>query len=226
MVRKYRNIYRICTKDSPSTKRCLSKEEISRLLTGIIAVEEKVDGGVCGISRDEDRLILQGRGRIIPYDENSKQFHGLNSWAYENYEKLIRIPHEWIVYGEWVKACHNIYYDKLPDYFIGFDVWNGERYLNLIDRSKFLHSIGIAEVPVLHTGTDYVIGDIFASDIAFKIKSRYSSSEIMEGVVIKNKNGLVGKYVRREFADSMEEDWLKKPLIVNRLRDDKIDVLA
>ena len=216
--KKYPKIYRLGSEEN---------REIFDVDTDVIIIEEKVDGGVCGISKNGDKLILQGRGRIIPYDENSKQFHGLNSWAYENYEKLIRIPHEWIVYGEWVKACHNIYYDKLPDYFIGFDVWNGERYLDLIDRSKFLYVIGIAEVPLLHAGTDYVIGDIFASDIAFKIKSRYSSSEIMEGIVIKNhERGLAGKYVRREFADSMEEDWLKKPLIVNRLRDDKIDVLA
>jgi len=217
MVRKYRNIYRICTKDSPSTKRCLSKEEISRLLTGIIAVEEKVDGGVCGISRDEDRLILQGRGRIIPCDENSKQFHGLNSWAYENYEKLMQIPEGWMVYGEWMKASHNIFYDKLPDYFIGFDVWNGERYVDLVDRSKFLYSIGIAEVPLLHVGKDCIIEDILTPNLVFERKSRYSSSEIMEGIIIKNENGLVGKYVRREFVDCMEDDWLRKPLIKNKL---------
>lgn len=89
---KYPKIYRICTKEAPSTKKCLSESEISALLDGEVIVEEKIDGGICGISWKGDTHHAQGRGRIVHYAENSKQFHGFNKWIYENYEKIQQIP--------------------------------------------------------------------------------------------------------------------------------------
>lgn len=70
---KYPKIYRICTKEAPSTKKCLSESEISALLDGEVIVEEKIDGGICGISWKGDTHHAQGRGRIVHYAENSKQ---------------------------------------------------------------------------------------------------------------------------------------------------------
>ncbi len=210
---KYPKIYRICTKETPSTKKCLSESEISALLDGEVIVEEKIDGGICGISWKGDTHHAQGRGRIVHYAENSKQFHGFNKWIYANYEKIQQIPAGWIIYGEWMRACHNIFYDMLPDYFIAFDVWNGSTFLGYDEKTRFLQKIGFEQVPLLHRGS-LRIQDIFN----MVTKSKYSAGELAEGVVVKNyEKSLMGKYVRREFMEAMDEHWLKKPLRENKL---------
>jgi ATP-dependent RNA circularization protein (DNA/RNA ligase family) len=212
---KYPKIYRICPeKEAPLTKKCLFESEISALLDEEVVVEEKIDGGICGLSWKGDSHQAQGRGRAVHYTENSKQFYGFNKWIYENYEKIQQIPAGWIVYGEWMRACHNIFYDSLPDYFIAFDVWNGSKLLAYDEKTQFLHKVGFEQVPLLYCGTARVEG-IFS----LVTKSKYSTIELAEGIVIKNyAKALMGKYVRREFMESMDEHWLKKPLRENKLK--------
>lgn len=230
---KYTDIYRICPKwsDIPKKKKCLSDKEVKNLLNygkgeiGEIIFEEKVDGGIVGISREGYNIIIQGRGRIIPPTENSKQVFGLNSWAYANYEKIMKVPEKFFVYGEWMKASHNIFYDELPDFFIALDVWNGEYYLDYDNKTNFLKDIGFAQVSLLYRysgiGSRLSVKDI----VDMAKKSRFSSSETMEGIVIKNyKKRLMGKFVRREFDDAMDKHWLEKPIIENRLRSYKIKI--
>lgn len=214
-IKKYPKIYRICGKNLPTTKKCLSDSEVSELLKGEVVVEEKIDGGICGLSWRGDVHSAQGRGRVISYDENSKQFYGFNDWIYKNYEKISKIPVDWFIYGEWMKACHNIFYDLLPDYFIAFDILNRDRFLDYDEKSKFLKEIGFEHVPLIYHGV------LKINEITKLVgKSKYSTNEIAEGVVIKNyKRSLMGKYVRREFMDSMDEHWLKKPLKENKLKD-------
>jgi len=239
-IKRFDRIYRICpmkypklvTKvspkilintiaDPPKQKKCLTDDEFLALMTGYVNIEEKVDGGVVGLAWQDDHHLAIGKHSMIPNTEQGKKFHGLNNWLYEHYEQLAKIPPNWIVYGEWMKASHNVFYDKLPDYFIAFDVWNGTEYLKKEYKTSCLYSLGFSEVPLLHRGSNLNLSDVLK--IAEGLNSisnisRCSSTETMEGVVIKNDNGLRGKYVRREFMDSIEEHWLKSPLVENKLR--------
>jgi len=206
--------------DPPKKKKCLTEAEVKVLLRGHVIIEEKVDGGIVGLSWNGKRHLAIGKHSMINYNDNSKKFYGLNSWIYQNYEKIQKIPLGWVIYGEWLRAKHNIFYDRLTDYFVAFDIWDGYRYIDLKSRSEFLYKIGFAEVPLIYSGADLDIVDILyiAEGISVSNVSRFSSSEIMEGIVIKNyEKGLMGKYVRREFMDSIEEHWLRMPLVENRL---------
>lgn len=206
--------------DPPKRKKCLSEDEVKNLLYGHITIEEKIDGGVVGLAYDGNTHLAIGKHTMIPDTTNSKGFYELNNWIYSNYEKIQKIPIGWIVYGEWMRASHNILYNKLPDYFISFDVWNGHKYLDITNRSIFLYEIGFEEISIIHSGTNLGIEDIlFICEGKFGVsnKSRFSSTETFEGLVIKNDNGLVGKYVRKEFMSSTEEHWLKSPLIENKI---------
>lgn len=231
---KYRRIYRICPKnmrgiprhllknvaDPPKRKKCLTDDEVKALLGGHTIFEEKIDGGVVGIAWGGEKHLAIGKHSMIHYSDNSKKFYGLNNWIYVNYEKIQNIPLGWIVYGEWLRASHNIFYDNLPDYFVAFDVWDGHRYIDLHRRSEFLHELGFAEVPFIYSGIDLEIADVLciADGLSMSNKSRFSSVEKFEGFVIKNyEKGLMGKYVRREFLESIEKHWLELPLVENRL---------
>lgn len=207
--------------DHPNKKKCLSDAEVKLLIDGYTILEEKVDGGVCGIAWNGERHLAIGKHSTIRPEDNSKKLYGLNSWIYENYEKIQKIPIGWIIYGEWLRAKHSILYDLLEDYFVAFDIWDGHRYLDLQSRSEFLYRLGFAEIPVIYSGTNLKIEDILhiADGIGVDNRSRLSSSESMEGIIIKNYDkGLMGKYVRREFLESMEEHWLKSPLVENKLK--------
>lgn len=243
-IKTYRRIFRICPKmyknvlknvpkvcldniaDPPKRKRCLSQEDIKNLLDGHVTIEEKIDGGVVGLAWDGDKKVhlAIGKHSIIDYNDNSKKFYGLNNWIYSNYEKIARIPKNFVVYGEWMKASHNIFYDQLEDFFYAFDVWDGYKYLNWESRSIFLCEIGFKEIPVIYSGNNLGVGDILCiceGKFGVNNRSRFSSSEIFEGVVVRNDNGLIGKYVRREFLSSIKQNWLNLPLIENRLGEKK-----
>lgn len=234
-IKKYDRIYRICPKkmrgipkyllknvaDPPKKKKCLTEADVKSLLDGHTVFEEKVDGGVVGISWNGDIHLAIGKHSMIsPYD-NSKKFYGLNGWIYQNYEKIQKIPKGWIIFGEWLRAKHNIFYNNLPDYFVVFDIWDGYRYLDLPSRSEFLHKLEFAEVPLIYSGDNLDIEDVLciADGLSVSNRSRFSSSDTFEGVVIKNyEKRLMGKYVRREFMDSIEENWINSPLTENRLK--------
>lgn len=236
-IRKFDRIYRICPKklrgiripksllenaaDPPKRKKCFEEDEVKELLSGHTILEEKIDGGVIGLAWDGDKHLAIGKHSMInPYD-NSKKVFGLNSWIYQNYERVQQIPKGWVVYGEWMKASHNIFYDELPSHFMTFDVWNGHEYLDFQSKSEFLHGLGFEQVPFICNGTDLEVTDILriADGISMSNKSRFSSGEIFEGIVIKNyEKGMMGKYVRREFLDSIEENWLNLPIVENRLQ--------
>ncbi len=181
-----------------------------------IVIEEKLDGGIVGISWDHYnfRHLAIGKHKMIGNNDNDKRYHGLNKWIYKNYEKIQKIPQDWIVFGEWMKASHRIFYDELWDYFMAFDIWNGQKYIDYESKQKVLAQLGFEMIPAIYIGRIVRIKDI----ISMIKKSTYSSYENMEGVVIKNyKKGLMGKFVSREFDDRDDEDWLKTPVIENKL---------
>lgn len=223
-----KNVPKVCLDniaDPPKRKKCISEEDVKNLLSGHTTIEEKIDGGIVGLAWDGNTHLAIGKHSMISNTENSKKFYGLNNWIYTNYEKIQQIPIGFIVYGEWMRASHNIFYNTLDDFFVAFDVWDGHKYLDVISRSIFLHEIGFAEVSTVYSGTDLGIEDILCiceGKFGVSNKSRFNSNETFEGLVIRNDNGLVGKYVRREFMDSIEENWLNLPVVENKLRSWKL----
>lgn len=239
-IKTYHRIYRICPRmykgwmnkipknlvntvpNSPKKKKCLSEKEVKALLNGHITIEEKIDGGVLGIAWNGNKPLIIGKHSMVNYNVSSKRFYGLTEWIYKNYESISNIPLHTIVYGEWMRASHNILYNKLPDYFISFDVYNGNEntFLNVTDRSIFLNEIKFKEVPTIYSGTDLSVEDIICIVEGIEEvsnKSKFNHNETIEGIIIRNDNSLIGKYVRREFMNSIEEHWLKAPLVENKL---------
>lgn len=237
-IKIYRRIYRICPRrnkeilkdipkkllcsipENPREKKCLTLDEVKILLKGHVSIEEKIDGGILGISWNGINPLTVGKHSMINFDINTKKFCGLSRWIYENYEKISKIPKGYIIYGEWMKAKHNIFYNNLPDFFIGFDVWNGKRFFNNTERSIFLYDMRFEEVSTIYTGNNLSVTDlIYISEGIGGVsnKSRFNDKETIEGIIIRNDNGIIGKYVRKEFSDSIEENWINLPFVKNKL---------
>ena len=214
-------------------------EDLSAASFGDIAgchlvVEEKIDGANAAISFDsEGRLMLQSRGHFLTGGPRERHFNLFKAWAYA-IETEIRpvLGSRYIVYGEWVYAKHTVYYDRLPHYFLEFDVLDRETgvFLSTPERQRLLAGLPLVSVPVLYEGTvadgstlKRLIApslykstgwrDQLAEDIAAGkhheeyVKKQTDISDLAEGLYIKAEaNGAVVaryKYVRHDFLTTV-----------------------
>lgn len=219
MFRKYEKTYRIkIPQFNVKGKFHLSKDELRHLLNGKVVVEEKLDGANTGIIRHKTGFHLQKRGSLVSTSEH-EQFQFFHNWAsYQNYNKLMKLPQGYTVYGELMYAVHSLYYDRLPDWFLVFDVWNKrkDKWMNQRDRESFCNDHDLHMVPKIYEGhlTVQELFDIIPKKSAF--------GDEAEGVVVKryNKKGYIrGKLVRPEFIKRIEEGehWSKYNIKTNKI---------
>lgn len=188
-----------------------------------LVVEEKLDGANSAISFDDDGvLVLQSRGHVLSGGPRERQFDLFKRWANAHRDALSRVlGTRYILYGEWLYARHTIRYDRLPHYFLEFDVFDRDmdEFLSTERRHTLLSSTPVISVPVLGQGLLSRFEDLIG-------RSTCSSTEIMEGLYIKwEEDGCVRgryKYVRDSFTQAVEQEgvhWLDRPLEPNLLRD-------
>ena len=198
-----------------------------------LVVEEKVDGANCAVSFDENgELLLQSRGHYLIGGVREKHFNLFKQWAAIQQQAFLDVLLDrYVMYGEWVYAKHTVFYDRLPHYFLEFDVFDRKtgQYLGTPSRRKLLEPLPIASVPVLKTGTFRSLKELVAfighsnyiGDDHFFELEKYCQSEgldvdtayretdsslTMEGLYVKHEeNGqVVGryKYVRSAFLQT------------------------
>jgi RNA ligase len=123
---------------------------------GKLIWEEKVDGANVGISFDENyELMLQSRGHVLRGGPREKQFALLKAWADSLSGPLLEVlTDQYVIYGEWMFAKHTVFYDRLPHYFLEFDVLDKSSglFLSTAARRTLLAALPLASVPVVHTG--------------------------------------------------------------------------
>lgn len=121
-----------------------------------LVVEEKIDGANAGVCFDaEGRLHLQSRGHFLTGGPREKQFNLFKQWAFTLSDDLyLALGDQYVLYGEWLFAKHTMFYDRLPHYFLEFDVFDRqtETFLDTPRRRELLQELPIVPVPVLHSG--------------------------------------------------------------------------
>lgn len=199
-----------------------------------IVVEEKCDGANSAISFDEDgEILLQSRGHYLTGGYRERHYNLMKQWASIHQDKFFDVLEDrYIMYGEWMYAKHTVFYDKLPAYFLEFDIFDkvNKVFLDTPSRHNLIKNLPIISVPVLKSGIFNNKKDL----ISLIGKSNYISdnprenlskqaiklgldpiracnetelSGLMEGLYIKvEENGIVidrMKYVRNEFLQSL-----------------------
>jgi len=131
------------------------------------------------------------------------------------------------MYGEWLYARHTIRYDRLPHYFLEFDILDRESglFLSTERRRELLSGSSVLSIPVLAVGT---VGEI-ESYIGL---SRFSSTELIEGLYLKREeNGIVidrCKFVCPGFLRAVVDSgshWMERPIEPNGLAEG-VDLFA
>ena len=213
----------------------LSQVPFSALAGRHVVVEEKVDGANTAVSFDRDgALLLQSRGHYLTGGYRERHYNLMKQWANIHQDAFFEVlGTRYIMYGEWMYAKHTVYYDKLPHYFLEFDIFDRDEqiFLSTERRHEMLKDLPVVSVPVLETGTFLNKEDL----ISLLGKSNYISenktqtlratserlgldverqvretdaSDTMEGLYIKiEENGQVIdrlKYVRASFTQTVE----------------------
>lgn len=212
--------------------RCAGFEEIKGKY---LVLEEKVDGANCGISFNSDgKMFLQSRGHFLNGGYGERQFDLFKLWA-GCFEAVLRrlLQDRYVMYGEWLYAKHTVFYDRLPHYFMEFDIFDKQeqRFFSTRKRQSFLAGAPfIRSVRILAQGYCEELGDIQAwigpslfsseqleqnfrvqcqkSRVDFDVSaSQTDLTGIMEGVYIKVEDGDYVtdrlKFVRGSFLNTI-----------------------
>ena len=196
----------------------LTANERSAFLARELTVEEKVDGANLGISFDfSGNVRAQNRGGHLRLP-GSGQWRTLQNWLRLRADALFdTLIDRYILFGEWCYARHSVGYSRLPDWFLGFDVFDKRsgRFLSVTRRDALCRKMSVAQAPVIAHGQ-------FDFNELVKLLSRSAlADQPAEGLYLRSdsRKWLVqrAKVVRPEFLQSMEAHWSRSAIEPNRL---------
>lgn len=206
---------------TPRDDKVLAADEAAELLAGEVSVEEKLDGANLGVSLAEDATLrVQNRGQYL-HPPFPGQFQRLASWI-ASHEQALRshLPPGLIVFGEWCAARHSVAYDRLPDWWVVFDVYDlaEQRFFSTARRDALAARMGFAvirEVLCRRTTLAELTSRLSAEP------SRYYAGPI-EGFVIRKESSdwllTHAKLVHPEFVQGIGEHWRRRRIEWNRLQ--------
>lgn len=165
-------------------------------------VQEKVDGANMGVSWTSGP-VLRNRNNILKkgYIEKETpaklQFRPAWNWIHDNREDIMKIQDicksQITIYGEWLYAKHSIEYNKLPDYFIAYDIY-------ICEEDKFLSPVEFEKV-ISQTNINYIKSKKIVFNNIFDVVNESERTSlyrdgVVEGIVLKTE---IGPYLQNTF---------------------------
>jgi ATP-dependent RNA circularization protein (DNA/RNA ligase family) len=196
----------------------LTESERDEFLTRKLTVEEKVDGANLGLSFDADGDIhAQNRGAYL-HLPGSGQWKKLDEWLARHTDTLFEHLYDrYILFGEWCYAQHSIFYNRLPDWFLSFDIYDREerRFLTSARRDRLLDEMHIHKVPCIARGR------FTYPEIQELLSQSKLTDQPAEGIYLRIDHGdwleQRAKLVRPAFIQAFEQHWSRSAISPNRL---------
>jgi hypothetical protein len=196
----------------------MSESERHAFLQHELVVEEKVDGANLGISFDsEGNIRAQNRGAYLQLP-GSGQWKKLSDWLTPKMDVLFEnLMSQYILFGEWCYAQHSVRYVGLPDWFLGFDIYDRSsgRFLSCGHRDDLLEKMDIARVPAITRGR-------FTLPELLELLSQSRLTDLpAEGLYLRHDGDQWleerAKLVRPAFIQAVEQHWTRSGLKPNQL---------
>lgn len=197
----------------------MSESERGEFLRHEIVVEEKVDGANLGISFDSSgNICAQNRGAYL-HLPSSGQWKKLSEWLKPRTDALFeQLTDQFILFGEWCYAQHSVIYDRLPDWFLGFDIYDksNAKFFSCHRRNEVFRTIGIIQVPLIKRGY------FSLSELNSFLSQSQLSDKPAEGLYLRlDRSDWLEqrtKLVRPAFIQSVEQHWSRSGVKANRLK--------
>jgi ATP-dependent RNA circularization protein (DNA/RNA ligase family) len=166
-------------------------------------VTEKIDGSQVSFEMDGGIVVARNRNTPLLSGSMDRQFHVLPGWIESNYTGMLGLLGDrYIMFGEWMFHVHTVHYDSLPDWFVGFGMFDkvAGSFIPFLDAVNRMSAAGFATVPVLGT---VVLRD--RKHLESFVKRSTFGSEEMEGVYLHSIDDADRiKYVTVKFKDSVD----------------------
>jgi ATP-dependent RNA circularization protein (DNA/RNA ligase family) len=208
----------------PRDDKVLSSEEAVELLSGLVVLEEKLDGANLGFSLSpEGELRAQNRGQYLA-EPHAGQFARLPAWLALHGSAigdtlLEHADQRLMLFGEWCAARHSMDYARLPDWFLLFDVLetSTNRFWSSTRRDALAANLGLATPPHIASGR-FKLAELTAK--VESCPSRFRDGPL-EGIVVRRESAQWcqsrAKLVRADFTQAIGEHWRNRRLEWNRL---------
>jgi hypothetical protein len=197
----------------------LTLAEARSFLSGLVVVEEKVDGANLGLSFDTGgTLRFQNRGNWLA-GKLTGQWERLRGWAAQHEARLREnLPAHHVLFGEWCFAAHSIHYDQLPDWFVVFDVFDptAGKFWNTARRNSLAAAAKLPVVPKVAQG-------IFKrEEIEEMLDGRSDFRDgVREGLYFRREDETWllkrTKLVRPDFTQAISEHWSRQAITPNEI---------
>ncbi len=206
---------------TPRTDKVLSAGEVQDFLDSPIVVEEKVDGANIAIFFDATGTMqVKNRGTVLGPGCHP-QFHTLWPWLAQHRSRLQEaMSGALMLFGEWCFAVHSVRYGNLPDYFVGFDVYDlhAEKFWSADRRDEWAQPLDIVTAPIVAAGR-FTLKEL--KSLLSSLPSQFGDQPA-EGLYLrKEQNGWLqdrAKLVRPEFGQAIVEHWIKQAFEKNLLK--------
>lgn len=203
----------------PREDKILTPPEARDFLAGEILVEEKVDGANLGLALGPDgRVRPQSRGNYLAPGRCHAQWNPLWPWLAARHSGLEEgLQAGLMLFGEWCHARHTVPYDALPDWFLGFDIYEVAtgRFWSAARRNEWLKARNIVPIPEVARGR-------FSERDVLALTGRSAVGRVpMEGIYLRREeDGFLAaraKIVSAAFKQQIEAHWTRRPLVPNLL---------
>ena len=202
---------------APREDKVLTPGEVAAFLAGELIIEEKVDGANMGLSLGPDgRVRAQSRGNYLAPGRCHAQWNPLWPWLAERRGHLEEaLQGGLMLFGEWCHARHTVPYDALPDWFLGFDIFEPatNRFWSVDRRNALLAECGLVHIPEVRRGR------ITLKQIPPLLVQSAVGRVPMEGLYFRReRDGLLearAKVVSAGFKQQIEEHWTRRGVVPN-----------
>ncbi len=192
----------------------LSEHESTLFLSRVTTIQEKLDGANVSFHTLGEGLAIENRGKPVSHHP---QFDLLKAWTAEHAIALNDLGSR-ILYGEWLFATHGTTYDRLPDWFIAYDLYDTttESFLPTNAVTQFCQEHGLAtSTPLAWTKP---LTPALLHQLASE-RSTYSTTSPREGLYLRAETTTRctdrAKLVRTGYHPRTDEDWHQRGLIKN-----------
>lgn len=204
----------------PRADKVLTQAGVRQLLAHPVTVEEKVDGANLGFSIGPDgHLRAQNRGQYL-IEPHAGQFRRLPRWLAVHEAGLrAALTADLIAFGEWCAARHSLPYDRLPDWWLLFDIYDRreQRFWSTRRRNAWAEQAGVRTVARVAHGRQSLAS---LRALLINTRSNYRDGDL-EGLVLRLEDEdwlqARAKLVRADFIQNIETHWRSQPLEWNRL---------
>ena len=185
----------------------LHADDVARMLSRPVIVEEKLDGANVMLWIDDEHRIVSGLRSGSQGLDRGGQLGAVRAWAAQRSDELRHLlAGGAVLYAEWLQIRHSTPYDSLPSFLIGLDVGRPANGFATADaRNDLLSAAAVATPPELFRG---IVRDLAQLERLIG-PSRFGPGP-MEGLIVRTRDGgepRIAKMLRAGFARIDDETW-------------------